>query len=262
MQPRRRSLPADCAVPLALPAGYRLVAHEIIGSTNEEACRLAREGAGDRTAVWALRQTAGRGRRGRGWHSPEGNLYCSLILRPQSRAAEAAQLTFVAAVALGQAVDGLLPDGADLRYKWPNDLLLGGRKLAGILLESAGAGTGFVDWLVVGVGLNIARHPEATEGFPATSLQAAGAAPAGPDEILQRFLGHFDGWYERWSRDGIGPAREAWLARAARIGEDIEVRLPDRTLHGRFVGLDAGGALILGLPDGTRTTVAAGDVFF
>lgn len=253
---------ADLADRPALPAGYRLVAYESIGSTNEEACRLAREGAADGTAVWALRQTAGRGRRGRGWDSPEGNLYCSLILRPSRPAAEAAQLTFVTAVALGEAVGELLPETADLRYKWPNDLLLGGRKVAGILLESAGAAKGAVDWLVIGVGLNVARFPEATDGYPATSLQAAGAVPIGPAETLRCFLDRFARRYEGWQREGIGPVRDAWLARAARIGEDIEVRLPDRSLHGRFIGLDPGGALILGLRDGSRTTVAAGDVFF
>lgn len=246
----------------ALPAGYRLVTYESIGSTNEEACRLAHTGAAHGTAVWALRQTAGRGRRGRGWDSPEGNLYCSLILRPSRPAAEAAQLTFVTAVALGEAVGEMLPEAADLQYKWPNDLLLGGRKVAGILLESAGAAIGPIDWLVVGVGLNVARFPKVTDGHPATSLHAAGAVHAGPAEALRRFLDRFDRRYEGWHSDGIGPVRDAWLARAARIGEDIEVRLPNRSLRGRFVGLDATGALILDLPDGSRTTVAAGDVFF
>lgn len=255
-------MPADLTERPALPAGYRLVARESVDSTNEEACRLARDGAADGTVVWALRQTAGRGRRGRGWDSPEGNLYCSLILRPARPAGEAAQLTFVTAVALGEAVGNLLPEDADLRYKWPNDLLLGGRKVAGILLESAGAARRSIDWLVVGVGLNVARFPEATDGHPATSLCAGGAAQVDAAGALRIFLDRFAYWYEGWRRGGMGPVRDAWLARAARIGEDIEVRLPDRSLRGRFVGLDAGGALILGLPDGTRTTVAAGDVFF
>jgi len=255
-------LAADLADRPALPAGYRLVAYGSVGSTNEEACRLACEGAADGTTVWALRQTAGRGRRGRGWESPEGNLYFSLILRPARPAAETAQLTFVTAVALGETVCELLPGTADLRYKWPNDILLGGRKVAGILLESAGAARGAVDWVVIGVGLNVARFPATTDGYPATSLSAAGAAAVAPADVLQRFVARFAGRYQGWLSGGIGPVREEWLARAARIGEDIEVRLPDRSLRGRFIGLDPGGALILGLPDGSRSTVAAGDVFF
>lgn len=248
--------------PLAMPAGYRLAAYDAIGSTNDEACRLARDGTADGTVVWALRQTAGRGRRGRRWESPEGNLYCSLILRPSRPAAEAAQVTFVAAVALGAAVAELVPGGSEPRYKWPNDLLLGGRKVAGILLESAGAARGAVDWLVVGVGLNIVRFPTDTDGYPATSLLAQGCGEVDAEAMLGRFLAEFARWYQRWLDEGIGPVRESWLARAARIGQDIEVRLPDRSLAGRFVGLDAAGALILDLPDGGRTAISAGDVFF
>lgn len=247
---------------LAVPAGYRLVARESVDSTNEEACRLARGGAAHGTVVWARRQMAGRGRRGRSWESPEGNLYCSLLLRPPCPAAQAAQLTFVAALALGAALDDMLPDSVEMRYKWPNDVLLDGRKVAGILLESAGAGGGAVDWLVVGIGVNVAHHPEVTDGYPATSLHAAGAPREEPEALLRRLVAQFAPWYERWQRDGIGPVRAAWLARAARIGETVEVRLPDRSLTGRFVGLDEGGALLLGLPDGTRTAVPAGDVFF
>ena len=246
----------------ALPAGYRLDAHESLDSTNAEAERRARAGAPDGTVIQAGRQTAGRGRQGRHWDSPEGNLYCSVILRPDAPPAVAAQLTFVAALALGEAVDDVRPAGAELAFKWPNDLLLDGRKLAGILLESSGSNDGRLDWLVIGCGLNIRHFPEAVSGYPATSLHAAGAEGLQPGAVLSAFLDAFAVWRARWQDEGLAPVREAWLARAARIGGEIAVRLPGDELRGRFTGLDETGALLLDLPDGSRRTVTAGDVFF
>jgi BirA family biotin operon repressor/biotin-[acetyl-CoA-carboxylase] ligase len=247
---------------VALPAGYRLAAHQTIDSTNAEAARLARDGAPDGTVVWAKRQTAGRGRHGRRWESPGGNLYCSLLLRPDALPAEAAQLTFVATLALGQALDGVRPAGSNLAFKWPNDVLLDGRKVAGILLESSGSRDGQVDWLVVGCGLNVRYFPQDVSGYPATSLCAAGVAAPEIGELLAAFVRAFALWRVRWQGEGLGPVRDAWLARAVRVGGDITVRLPGDDLRGRFMGLDASGALLLDLPDGSRRTVTAGDVFF
>lgn len=247
---------------VALPAGYRLVSHQLIDSTNAEAVRLARDGAPDGTVVWAMRQTAGRGRHGRRWDSPEGNLYTSLLLRLDAPPAEAAQLTFVAALALGQALDGVLPAGSNLAFKWPNDVLLEGRKVAGILLESSGSNGGRLEWLVVGCGLNVRHFPPDVPGYPATSLRAAGVTEPEVGDLLAAFIRAFALWRARWQVEGLGPVRDAWLARAARIGGEVTVRLPGDELRGRFMGLDAGGALLLDLPDGSRRTVTAGDVFF
>lgn len=245
-----------------LPAGYRLATFESLDSTNEQACGLAMDGALDGTVVWAKSQTAGRGRQGREWQSPEGNLYCSIVVRPEVPAADAAQLSFVTALALGQAVSGLLPDDVEMRYKWPNDLLLDGRKAAGILLESSGDSAGKLDWLVIGAGLNVEECPDVTDGYPATSLREAGVRPVALDDILARYIGGFAHWRARWQNEGLAAIREAWLERAARLGEDITVRLPGDQLQGRFTGLDEGGALLLDLPDGSRRTITAGDVFF
>ncbi len=246
---------------VTLPAGYRLVARDALDSTNEEAARRARDGAPDGTVVWARRQTAGRGRHGRHWESPDGNLYCSILLRPDVTPGEAAQLTFVAALALGRALDGILPADAKLTFKWPNDVLLGGRKVAGILLESSGSRDGRLDWLVVGCGLNVNHFPEHA-AYPATSLRTVGSAVPAVAELLAAFVEAFALWRARWQADGLGPVRDAWLARAAQIGGDVSVRLPGDELRGRFAGLDAAGALLLDLPDGSRRTVNAGDVFF
>lgn len=248
--------------PASLPAGYRLVAFESLDSTNEQARRLATDGAPDGTVIWTKIQTAGRGRQGRQWQSPEGNLYCSIVARPEMTAGDAAQFSFVTALALGQGVSDLLPDAVDMRYKWPNDLLLDGRKAAGILLESSGVAAGRLDWLVIGVGLNIEEYPNISDGYPATSLRALGAESVPVQELMARFIAGFAHWRARWQNEGLSVVREAWLDRAARLGENITVRLPDGQLNGRFCGLDDGGALLLDLPDGSRRTITAGDVFF
>jgi BirA family biotin operon repressor/biotin-[acetyl-CoA-carboxylase] ligase len=244
-----------------LPAGYRLAAFESLDSTNEQARKLASDGALDGSVVWAKSQTSGRGRNGRQWDSPEGNLYCSIILRPDMPVAEAAQYSFVTALAMGYALDGLLSDSVGLTYKWPNDLLLEGRKVAGILLESSGASDGRLDWLVIGAGLNIEESP-AQPAYPATSLREQGVAPVTPHDMLCRFVEGFDHWRSRWRNEGLGVVREAWLERAARLGEEIVVRLPDRELNGCFDGLDENGALLLTMADGSSRAISAGDVFF
>jgi BirA family biotin operon repressor/biotin-[acetyl-CoA-carboxylase] ligase len=239
-----------------------LAVFESLDSTNEQARRLAAGGALDGTVVWARSQTAGRGRQGRQWRSPEGNLYCSIVLRPEVPAGDAAQLSFVTALALGQAVSGLLPDNVAMRYKWPNDLLLDGRKAAGILLESSGGTNGELDWLIVGAGLNVENYPDTAGNYPATSLREAGVGPVALREILTRYIDGFAHWRARWHNEGIACVREAWLERAAQLGEDITVHQPNGQLRGRFSGLDEGGALLLDLPDGSRRTITAGDVFF
>lgn len=244
--------------PLDLPPGYRLLALDDVDSTNDEARRLAAAGAASGTLVWARRQSRGRGRRGRPFVSPPGNLYCSLLLRPECRPAEAPELCFVAAVAVGETLAELLPADVRLGHKWPNDVLVGGRKVAGILLESGAAGEA-LGWLVVGVGINLASHPEGLE-FPATSLAAHGVrAEAGA--VLERYLRCFDHWLERWRTEGFAPVRAAWLARAEGLGRPLLVRLPEESFEGTFAELDARGALILATADGARRRVTAGDVF-
>jgi BirA family biotin operon repressor/biotin-[acetyl-CoA-carboxylase] ligase len=243
---------------IELTSFYRLVRHERIASTNDEAKALAGNGAPAGTLVWARTQSAGRGRQGRNWVSPAGNLYFSLILRPNVAVAIAAQLGFVAAVAVAEACLAVAPE-ADITLKWPNDVLLDGRKLAGILLESQASGQGRLDWLVVGIGINLATYPVELD-YPATALAATGA-DATPEATLPVLADVFLRWYQNWN-DGAGFAavREAWLARARGLGQPIRVRLPGDTLDGRFAGLDSDGALLLDRPDGRRR-IASGEVF-
>ncbi len=223
----------------------------------------------------AVEQTAGRGRRGRGWFSPKGNLHCSIVLDPGPEPARAPELVFVAAVALRQALAELVPT-ARFACKWPNDILcmsaerdgavalsagrptnIGGAKVAGMLLERSGA------WVILGVGVNVvAAPPPGTALYAATSLAAAGGT-ADLDAVYAGFTGHLAVEYDLWRGEGFAPVRRTWLDHAIGVGQAVTVRLADTSvLEGRFGGLDAAGALLLDAADGTRRPVLAGDVFF
>jgi BirA family biotin operon repressor/biotin-[acetyl-CoA-carboxylase] ligase len=243
------------ALPI-LPDGFRLLRYDTVGSSNDELKRLARAGAADRTVVWAGAQTAGRGRRGRHWVSPPGNLYASVLLRPDCPVAAAAQLGFVAAVAMAEALGRVA--AVAVECKWPNDLLLHGRKLAGILLESETGGGERADFVVIGIGVNLASAPHGTE-TPAISLAETGAAVS-PEVALAAFAAAFAPWIERWAKDGFAPVRAAWLGRACGLGGPVRVRLENATLFGRFADLDEAGALLLDEASGRRR-VSAGEIF-
>jgi BirA family biotin operon repressor/biotin-[acetyl-CoA-carboxylase] ligase len=242
------------------PAGYGLKTFEVIDSTNEEARRLAV--AGEPGPVWisAARQTAGRGRRGRAWESPAGNLATTLFLRPGKPAGECAQLSFAAAIAACDMLQDFAP-GTEMRVKWPNDVLAGSRKIAGILLESASQGGDPPAFLAVGIGANLAMHPDGTE-FPATSLRALGVTVPSADDALLHLAAHFARWYEAWRGEGFAALRDAWLARAAGLGTRIRARLATEETHGVFEGIDGSGALILREDGGPTRAIAAGEVFF
>lgn len=254
--------PSPGAGGLNLPPGFQVVALGSVGSTNDEAKDRARSGLPERTVVWARRQETGRGRRGRAWTSPEGNLYTSTILRPSATPAVAAQISFVASLAIAETAEAFLPGMAAVRCKWPNDVLVNGRKVAGILLESEAAADGSVAWLVLGVGLNLRHFPEGAE-FAATSLAEEGAGHPDVPAALEIYAGCLARWYERWQGEGFAPVRAAWLARAANLGGPVVVRLSDREMAGTFVDLDRDGVLLLDKGDGgAPVRVAAGDVFF
>jgi BirA family transcriptional regulator, biotin operon repressor / biotin---[acetyl-CoA-carboxylase] ligase len=241
--------------PRASATGVRLVAHEVLGSTNSEALSLARQGERGPLWVTAARQTAGRGRRGRAWISEPGNLYASLLLTDPAPAERWPQLSFVAALAVYDAVIAVASAFAPrLAIKWPNDLLLDGAKFAGVLIEGSDAGgTGTV---AVGIGVNCASHPPGTD-YPATDLASVSTESlfcALSASMVMRLM--------RWDEGrGFAAIRTDWLDRAAGRGEEIRVRLADRELIGRFEALDETGALKMRMADGHVTTIAAGDVF-
>jgi BirA family transcriptional regulator, biotin operon repressor / biotin---[acetyl-CoA-carboxylase] ligase len=245
--------------PLPPSASLRLLRYHTLGSTNDEAKRLAEAGAAEWTVVWAGKQTAGRGRGGSVFLSPPGSLYFSAILRPARPAASAAQLGFAAALAVGEAIAARLPPGRELCYKWPNDVLVDGRKVSGILLESSAAQDGALAWLVAGIGVNVANHPAET-AWPATSLAALGAVPVGLEELLRGIAAAFRAEVARWLDQGFRPLREAWLARAYGLGEAVRVRLPRESFSGRFLDLDADGVLLVETAAGPRR-ISAGEIF-
>jgi BirA family biotin operon repressor/biotin-[acetyl-CoA-carboxylase] ligase len=241
-----------------MPPGYALAAFDTLDSTMDEARRRAAAGVQGPLWIWTRRQIAGRGRRGRVWRSGEGNLLCTLLLRPGRSAAESALLSFVSAVALGDALAPFCPS-VPISLKWPNDLLLNGRKVAGILLESESAPDGGLSWLAIGMGVNLAEHPDDAE-IPATSLAGQGLAVPVPAAMLSAVARHMAAWLGRWRAEGFAPVREAWLARAARLGERIRVRIGVEAFEGVFEGLDDDGCLVLDCADGRRR-ISAGDVF-
>jgi BirA family biotin operon repressor/biotin-[acetyl-CoA-carboxylase] ligase len=241
--------------PRASAAGVRLITHEVLVSTNAEALALA--GSGERGPLWitAARQSGGRGRRGRTWVSEPGNLYASLLLTDAAPAEHRPELAFVAALAVHDAVGELAPPlRPQLSIKWPNDLLVAGRKFCGILIEGEGE-----EHVVVGIGANCASHPAGTD-YPATDLAAAGAAIT-PEALFRALSAKMLGRLAQWNAgEHFSTIRADWLSRASGRGELIRVRLADRELVGRFEDVDDTGRLVLTLADGSRQAITAGDV--
>lgn len=218
---------------------------------------LAAAAAGADEGAWlrAELQVAGRGRQGRAWASPTGNFHGSTLVRLRPTDPPGATLALVAAVALDEVIATFLA-GATVRstIKWPNDLLIGGGKVAGILLERAG------EAVVIGIGVNLAYHPDLADR-PTTSLAAHGVVVTAEvfADVLAEAVAR---WLARWRGEGLGPVRRRWLDRAHPLGTALTVRLPDgAALEGLFDGLDTEGALTLRLAGGERRVIHAGDVF-
>lgn len=243
----------------AVSSGARLIAFDSVGSTNAEALRFAR--GGERGPLWvvAAQQTEGRGRRGRAWVSERGNLYASLLLADPSPPERAAELSFVAALGLSDALIETIPEIARrISLKWPNDVLVDGRKAAGILIEGESSGAALV--AVVGMGVNCAHHPTET-AVPSTDLAALGYALA-PERLFQRLSRTMTARIAQWRRgEGFQFLRTDWLARAAGLGQEMVARLETGAVKGRFETLDERGRLVLLLPNGRRELIGAGDVF-
>lgn len=241
--------------------GFRVEALATVESTNDFCRSRALQGEAAGLVIRADEQTAGRGRRGRPWASPKGNLYCSILMRPDRGAQAAATLGFALVIALGRAVAQLSPASIRIEHKWPNDLLVDGCKVAGLLMEAKSGPGGALDWLVIGLGVNIVSHPDGTP-YPATDLCQAGARAIAPGELLSIVLAEFSDLLVLWEAGGFAAIQPLWLARAVGIGEEIEVRLDHETVRGRFRSLDSTGALLLESPLKVVRRISAGDVFF
>ena len=239
---------------------YHLLSFDELDSTNEEAKRLAKGGGSHGAVIWAKRQTDGRGRMGRNWVSSDGNLFVSVLLKPEKSLAELSQLSFVAAVAVIEALEDLVSGNGKLQCKWPNDILLAEKKLGGILLESFKTPDCPNPWVVVGVGVNVDSFPPRTE-FPATCLKDAGVELISAKIILSRFIHHFIDCYNVWNEKGFTPLRKKWLGHAWGMEQRLCARLPDGNIEGLCQGIDASGSLQLKLDNGKKHLVHAGDVF-
>jgi BirA family biotin operon repressor/biotin-[acetyl-CoA-carboxylase] ligase len=222
------------------------------GSTNADLLAAARAGAGEGEWLRAERQTSGRGRLQRQWVSPGGNLYASTLVRLGTGDPPAPGLALVAGVAVQEVAQAFAPD-CPLSLKWPNDLLSGPAKLAGILLEREG------DAVVIGFGVNLAGHPDDL-GRAASNLRALTGEAPNPDDFLHALVQSFAHWIARWRGEGLEPVRQRWLERAHPIGSALGTTGPDGRVEGLFDGLEPAGGLRLRLRDGTIEIIRAGDV--
>jgi BirA family biotin operon repressor/biotin-[acetyl-CoA-carboxylase] ligase len=247
----------------AWAAATPVLRFDALGSTNAEARRRAEAGEGGPLWIAADRQTAGRGRRGRNWETGAGNLAATLLLSTDRPPIDAALISFATALAVFDLAADWVPETL-LALKWPNDVLLAGRKVSGVLIESGRGADGRL-WLAVGVGVNLKTPPEAPErpaAALAEHLRADRASPPTPEAALDRLDAALRRWLAVWDEEGAAALLSAWRSRAGGMGAPCAVRLDQEQIDGIAEGLDPDGALRLRLPDGTIRRITAGDVFF
>ena len=246
---------------LNLPAGYNLIVLDSVGSTNDELKRRAlTEFADEGLAIWARMQTAGKGRNKRHWVSEVGNMFISVLFRPNRGMTEAAQLGFLPVIAASKTLEYLVGQLPELRYKWPNDLLLNKKKIGGTLLEVGFDQKTGQDWVVVGFGLNLKHFPSATL-FPATSIKDELGDELEIEEVVELYLQNLAELYSSWQRTGFGPVREKWLAYGHVIDEPLSVKFGKEYISGLFCDLDIKGGLVIETNNGPRR-ISVGDVYF
>lgn len=248
---------------MSWPEGYGKRILTEVDSTLDEAARIAPDLAGPEW-ILALKQTKGRGRRGRDWKDPKGNFAATLVLRPQGDPARAALRSFVAALAVYDAVEAVTGRSEKLSLKWPNDVLLNGGKLAGILLESSGS-QGGVDHLFIGIGVNLLETPmkewlEPQAVWP-VSVHGETGVQISPEQFLDALAAAYARYEQQFQTFGFEPIRTAWLDRAARVGEVITARTAKEEWEGTLETVDGEGNLVLNTAKG-RVSIAAADIFF
>ncbi len=226
---------------------------ETVDSTNTYAKRIAyEEDAADGTVVWAHEQTAGRGRQGNSWTSPVGNLYMSIIIRPEVEAQYLGQLAFLSAVALYNVLKNIATKNLEVELKWPNDVLLGGKKLSGILIEADSS----QKWVVIGLGVNVASAP-----MGCASLSDMGFQSYTTEILMKKLSDEFEKLVKKWQKQGFGFIRKKWLAHAYNMGKEITVKMGNNIIIGTFRGIDTTGNLLLELPDGSTKVINSAEVF-
>lgn len=243
---------------MTAPHRFRLRVHEALPSTSDLVAQLAAAGEPEGLAILARRQTAGRGTQGRAWEGRAGNLHLSVLLRPADPIRHAPRWGLLAAVALADAAAEVLPDGTALALKWPNDLMLGGAKAAGILAEASATPAGGIAWLCLGFGVNLAHAP-AIPGRATACLADAGIAPPAPEAFAERLLAALDRRRLERATDGFAPTRAAWLARGPALGTHLAIRREGAETAGSFAGLAEDGSLLLST-GGRVHAIASGEV--
>ncbi|WP_420547144.1 biotin--[acetyl-CoA-carboxylase] ligase [Curvivirga sp.] len=245
-----------------MPAGFDLRALPVVGSTNdvarEEAMKYPPVSMGN-IVFWAEAQSGGRGRSGRSWASPAGNLYASILIQDVGELAKAAQLSFVTAISMRAAIARFAEKKQRVECKWPNDILVDGAKICGILLECGVNKTG-QNWVVIGSGANVSHHPSETP-YAAAHINQFNK-DIEPYMLLNAYLEEFAQFFQIWKLNGFKEIREIWLQNCYGFGRNIVARLANNLEeHGRFLDMDEDGALILEREDRSRAAITAGDVF-
>lgn len=241
--------------------GINIVCLGETGSTNEDAYKLAEEGALEGTVVFAESQFRGKGRLGRRWESPQGvNLYCSIILRPPIPPVRAFQMTFLSSVAVARAI--ISTTSLNPFIKWPNDLIINNRKVAGLLNEMSGE-TDKINFIILGIGVNInMSSPQFPEGLrhPASSLFLESGRPVKRTDFAKVLMEELDRLYDSYLSHGFAPVREEWLSLCNSVDREVMVAFHDQRIRGTAKGIDNEGALLVQLPEGKTERVLAGDV--
>ena len=245
---------------LNLPPGFKLIVLDTVDSTNDELKRRAVSGFNDEgLAVWSRIQTSGKGRNKRRWISDIGNMYISVLFRPNCRIPDAAQLGFLPVIAASKTLEYILGQSINVTYKWPNDLLLNKKKVGGTLLEAGLDQKDNTVWVVVGFGLNL-QHSPSTTLFTATSIKDEIGVELKIEEVVELYLQNLSKLYSNWQDMGFEPVRNEWLNHGHAINEPLRVRLGVENLLGHFRDLDETGALVIETGNGRRR-VSAGDVY-
>lgn len=243
-----------------VPKDFKLFAFEQIDSTNTEAKRQANQGCANKSVFWASTQSKGRGRKTRSWISDKGNLFVTVLIKDMAPEEQLSQLSIIAAIAIGECIADIAPADCDIKYKWPNDVLINGRKVVGILLESGL----YQDsrWVAMGTGVNVCSHPPDSEVmYPASHLKQHGIQIE-VAELLSHYLYKLDAYLTHWQTKGIVGLIKIWQARMAGLGQRIQVQLTEeKRISGVFTGLSEEGILLLETDSGEVQKIISGDVF-
>lgn len=239
------------------PLGYNLISFKTIDSTNEEAKRLIRSGSAiSKSLIISNKQSNGYGQKGRSWESLEGNLHLSILLETTKSLQELQELVFLTATAMAKYIEQLLPETPSIKLKWPNDILIEGKKVAGILVETIkNQGKQFV---IIGIGVNLNKTPQVNDQ-PVTSLKKFGNIAIASEEFLSGFIGLFDAEYQKWNNENsFDQIRQEWQNRAHNLNQAVTIDNGNEDVSGTFCGINEHGALILEIENGQKITIDCG----